>query len=417
MADVAAVLILLVVLGLVVRPPRPWPEVAWAGPAALLVVAVGLEPWRAAVDRVRELGPTLAFLAGILVVGECARAAGLFDRARRPLDGAARRGPGALLSAVVGSTVAVTTVLSLDATAVLFTPVVARAVRDRPDRDRSLLATVLLANGASTLLPIANLTNLLVVQRVAISFPAFAARMALPTVVATLVIGATCWWRAGRTVDPTPTPADPPAVPAPTTGSAPLVVGAGLVVLLVGFVVASLAHVATAWVAVGGGLVGAAFVGRAGLTTGRRLARATSPAFLAFVAALAVVVDAGRRHGLGRLVTDRLPHGSGLGSLLVVALLAAVLANLVNNLPATLVLLPALAHRPSALLLAMLLGVNIGPNLTYTGSLATLLWRKVVRAEGVEPPTRTFLGTAWVATPLALAGSTVALWAGLRLWG
>jgi arsenical pump membrane protein len=97
--------------------------------------------------------------------------------------------------------------------------------------------------------------------------------------------------------------------------------------------------------------------------------------------------------------------------------LAAVLANVINNIPATLVLLPVLSVGPVGRLLALLVGVNVGPNLTYTGSLATLLWRRVARAEEVEPSRRVFFRLAVLATPLALVVSTVALWLALRLTG
>ena len=74
-----------------------------------------------------------------------------------------------------------------------------------------------------------------------------------------------------------------------------------------------------------------------------------------------------------------LPSGSGLPALLGIAALAAVLANVVNNLPATLVLVPLVATSGPAAVLAVLIGVNIGPNLTYVGSLSNLLWRRVLR--------------------------------------
>ena len=131
---------------------------------------------------------------------------------------------------------------------------------------------------------------------------------------------------------------------------------------------------------------------------------------------LAVVVDTARRHGLDNVV-DHLPAGHGLGALLGVAVLAAILSNVVNNLPATLILLPALSGRATGVVLAMLLGVNIGPNLTYSGSLATLLWRKVVRTERVEPSLGTFYRTSAIATPVSLVGAVLALWLALRLIG
>ena len=71
-----------------------------------------------------------------------------------------------------------------------------------------------------------------------------------------------------------------------------------------------------------------------------------------------------------------LPAGDSLGALLLVAAVSAVAANLLNNLPATLILVPVAAMSGAAPVLAVLIGVNVGPNLTYAGSLATLLWRR-----------------------------------------
>jgi arsenical pump membrane protein len=97
--------------------------------------------------------------------------------------------------------------------------------------------------------------------------------------------------------------------------------------------------------------------------------------------------------------------------------LVALLANLVNNVPATLVLASVVPAGATGRLLAMLLGVNVGPNLTYTGSLATPLWRRVVRAAGLEPSRGAFFQFAVIATPVALVVSTVMLWLTLRVTG
>jgi arsenical pump membrane protein len=95
------------------------------------------------------------------------------------------------------------------------------------------------------------------------------------------------------------------------------------------------------------------------------------------------------------------------------AFLAAGIANVVNNLPATLALVPLLADRP-ALMLAMLLGVNIGPNLSYAGSLATLLWRRLLPVRH-RPRVTVFHGLGLMATPLILAGAAALLWASLQV--
>jgi arsenical pump membrane protein len=142
----------------------------------------------------------------------------------------------------------------------------------------------------------------------------------------------------------------------------------------------------------------------------------TNPLFLVFVAALGVVVDAATNHGLQEDLSTLLPTGTSLLSLLALAVIAAVLANLINNLPATLVLLAALGGTPAAgAVLAILIGVNVGPNLTYTGSLATLLWRRVLHAKGHRPSLGRFTVLGLLTVPGCLLLGTVALWAGLML--
>ncbi len=190
-----------------------------------------------------------------------------------------------------------------------------------------------------------------------------------------------------------------------------------LVLVFVMFFVVSQLGGEPAWVAAGGAavLAGAAIVVRR--DTPRAVLASASPWFVVFVAALAVVVQAAVQHGLGSTARDLMPDGAGLGALLVIAVVAALLANVLNNIPATLLLLPVVAVGPVGRLLALLVGVNVGPNLTYTGSLATLLWRRVAHAEGVEPSRYAFFRLAVLATPLALVLATLALWLTLRVTG
>jgi arsenical pump membrane protein len=98
-----------------------------------------------------------------------------------------------------------------------------------------------------------------------------------------------------------------------------------------------------------------------------------------------------------------------------VAAISAVAANLLNNLPATLIVVPVAATSGAGAVLAMLVGVNIGPNLTYVGSLATLLWRRIVHAHDQETDMGEFTRLGLSTVPLALVASTVALWLGLRV--
>jgi len=187
-----------------------------------------------------------------------------------------------------------------------------------------------------------------------------------------------------------------------------------LALTLVGFVVASVAAVEPVWAALGGVL---ALAGRAlsqRHVTVRELACAAGLPFCLFVLALGVVVAAVVSHGLGAALAYLLPSGSGLPALLAVAGIAALLANLINNLPAVLALLPLLAPAGPGPVLAGLIGVNLGPNLTYVGSLATMLWRRILRAHDSDPALREYTRLGLITVPTTLLGATVALWAVLR---
>ena len=131
--------------------------------------------------------------------------------------------------------------------------------------------------------------------------------------------------------------------------------------------------------------------------------------------ALAIVVDGVTRHGLGSALSRLLPAGTALPALLGVAAVAAVLANLVNNLPATLALLPLVAGSPAAVL-AVLVGVNLGPNATYPGSLATLLWRRLLPGHA-KPRAGEFHLLGLLTVPVLVVAATVALWLGLTVIG
>ena len=120
------------------------------------------------------------------------------------------------------------------------------------------------------------------------------------------------------------------------------------------------------------------------------------------------------RGGFGRLVDRLAPQHPDLLGLLAMAVLAAVLANLLNNLPATLMLLPLTAHSPG-LVLAVLLGANVGPNLTYAGSLATLLWRQILHRRGEPPVIGEFSRLGALTVPACLVVGVAGLWLSLRI--
>jgi arsenical pump membrane protein len=293
---------------------------------------------------------------------------------------------------------------------VLLTPVVhdtAARLRVRPKPP--VYACTHLANSASLLLPVSNLTNLLAFAVAGVTLVRFGVLMALPWLAAIAVEYVVFRWFFAADL----------AVPGrPARGPVPRLPRFALITVtatLAGFVVTSLAGLNPAWAAAGGACL-LAVRGLARRTeTPAGLARAVSVPFLLFVLGLGVVVAAVVHGGLGTAIAQLIPAGAALPALLAIAGLAAVLANLVNNLPAILVLLSVLGPAGPGPVLAALIGVNIGPNLSYAGSLATLLWRRLLadRDHDVELAEFTRLGLLTVPAGVALA--TVALWAGLRV--
>jgi arsenical pump membrane protein len=190
----------------------------------------------------------------------------------------------------------------------------------------------------------------------------------------------------------------------------PRVALAVLALTLLGFALSSPLGVAPGWVAAAGAaaITAPALARRA--TTPAALVRATEPGFLVFVLGLGVIVAAASVNGLGSAVAAIVPTGGSLPDLLAIAGLSAVLANVVNNLPATLMLVPVAATAGPAAVLAALIGVNVGPNLTYAGSLATLLWRRVLRAEDTDVEMSEFLRLGALTVPAGLVAATVLLW-------
>jgi arsenical pump membrane protein len=411
-AAAEAIAVALLALSLVIAVLRPfgWSEAFGAVPAAAVLVATGIVPFSAALASVERFGPTVGFLAAILVFGHLCAEAGVFDYlgllAARASGGAPRR----LLGIVVVLAAAVTAVLTLDATVVLLTPVVLTTVRRLrvPVRPHAYACTRL-ANSGSLLLPVSNLTNLLAFGASGLSFGRFAALMTLPWVGAVAAEWTALRAFFSRDLAAPPQPSPQPALRAPAYALAVLAI------TVAGFVVTSGVHVAPAWAAVGGCLLLLVPRVRRRDVSPVRLLRETSPGFCVFVLALAVVVDGVTRHGLGRALRSLVPSTASLGALLITALLAAGLANLVNNLPATLALVPIVAGNP-AVLLAVLVGVNVGPNATYPGSLATLLWRRMLPADA-EPDARVFHAFGLLTVPVLLVITTTLLWVATRVVG
>ncbi|WP_166654728.1 SLC13 family permease [Mycobacterium sp. BK086] len=409
---IVALVALAVVLVFAIARPGGWSEAWVAVPAAAVVVAVGAVSTSDALAEMDRMLPVVGFLAAVLVLAKLCDDEGLFHAAGTWMARGSSGKPKRLLGQVFLIAAATTAILSLDATVVLLTPVVLATVRAmRVPARPHLYATAHLSNSASLLLPVSNLTNLLAFSAAGLSFTRFSALMAAPWVAAVAVEYFLLRLVFRRDL------ADVPAESPPPPAEKPVFVLVVLGLTLVGFAVTSFAGLSPAWAALAGAVVlGVRSLAQRRSTIGGVVHSAQIP-FLLFVLALAVVVKAVMVNGLDHAAADVLPTGGGLAALLGIAAVAALLSNVVNNLPAVLVLLPLVAGGGPAAVLAVLIGVNIGPNLTYAGSLANLLWRRVLHQEGESTSAREFTWLGALTVPACLVVAVVALWAGVELIG
>jgi arsenical pump membrane protein len=417
-AEVCSVVLLVAVLAWAVIRPLGWPEALVVVPAAAIVLGIGAISLADVRAELAKLAPVVGFLAAVLVLAQLCAAEGLFVWCGAWMARAAKGRPDRLLVAVFAVASLVTAVFSLDATVVLLTPVVFATatrlgVRARPH----VYACTHLSNTGSLLLPVSNLTNLLAFSASGLSFVRFVGQMALPWTLA--IATEYIVFRRFFTADLHTTAAAAPAVG--ERSAPPGFAIATVATTLAGFVGASAAGINPAWAAAAGALVLAVRAGwRKRTTWSGTVAAIISAAdlpFLLFVLALGVVVRAVIDNGLDDALGRWIPHSTGLAALLVLAGIAAVLANVINNLPAVLVLLPLTAAAGPAAVLAVLIGVNIGPNLTYTGSLATVLWRRIIHQHNHTTGLAEFTLLGVLTAPAALIAAVMALWASLHALG
>jgi arsenical pump membrane protein len=328
-------------------------------------------------DLATRVGPVLIFLVAITVVAEIADAAGVFDVAGH---WAARAGHGRtwlLWLLIVGLSCLSTIVLSLDTTAVLLTPVVIAVARQlRLDPLPFAMTTVWLANTASVLLPVSNLTNLLALHQFStlglgpMGYVSLAVRPAVAAIAATVVVLAMIHLRElrGRY-----RPEAPPAAHDRT------------LLMVAAFVCVALgpAFVSGITPAIPASVAALVLVGTV-LVRNRPLLRDVKIPWLIVlgVSGLFVVVDIALGHGLRDLLASWVGTGTGTADLLRVSAVGAGSANGVDNLPAYLALESVTDSDPRRLM-ALVIGVNTGPLVTIWASLATILWRERCRRAGI----------------------------------
>lgn len=369
-----------------------------------ICVGTGLLPTSDAGDIMRRIWPILLFLATVLVLAELTAAAGLFNVIAARLARAAGGRFAALFGLCVVFASVTTITLNLDTTAVLLTPVMlALAVSlDVPPLPLAM-TTTWLANTASLLLPVSNLTNLLAANRVALAPVEFASRMWLAQVgsiaATSLFLWLFYWNRRRRGADQY---VPPPPFRAPDTVllRVAAVACASFIGALLGGVPLQVASAIAMVVLL------AAFVIRRRCELRWSLIPWRLPVF---VTGLFLVMQTISLHLLNPVLSALIGTSSGADGTFRAAAVGAGLSNIVNNLPAYLsgeAVVPLANHTQ---LLGLLIGTNIGPIITPWASLATLLCYERCRSAGVRVPLRTFMLTGAGLAVTGIAVSAAAL--------
>jgi arsenical pump membrane protein len=396
--------------GVIARPFR-WPEAIWAGAGAALLLAFGLVPLDAAMGAVGKGTDVYLFLIGMMLLSETARERGLFDWIAAAAAHRAAGSPMRLFALVYAAGIVTTTFLSNDATAVVLTPAVYAAARKARAQPLPLLfACALVANAASFVLPISNPANLVLYGGRMPPLGQWFASFALPSLAA-IAITFVMLRRVERAR----------LSGACATDIVRQSLGAGGRLALAGIAAtAMLLLVVSAFdrpLGLPTALAGIATTLIVCLRTRHSpvaLARQVSWSVLPLVAGLFVLVEALDRTGVIAWVAEGLRAAAGepLAGAAWSGTILAIASNLMNNLPAGLVASTAVAQAqpPRLIVDALLIGVDLGPNLSITGSLATILWLQAIRREGEDVGFWMFLRVgAWTMIPALAAAIGVRL--------
>lgn len=420
MSGLFAGLVFAATLALVLTRPRGIGEAWWAAAGGGAVLVAGLVSLSQFGDILRTTQDALIFLVGLMALSAVAERAGFFEwvasRAARAGGGSVPR----LYAFVFVAGTLVTAFLSLDSTAIVLTPVVYVMVsRLRLSPLPFMFACTYTANTASLFLPVSNLTNLLVYNTLGLGFLRFALVMLVPALLAVATNAAVFFWLFRGELSGAYE--HKPASFVPENPAFFRLAAAGMAAVLAGFFVAPALGVPIGLVALIGGAVLVAVARWRGWVGLREVAGSVSWGLIVLVVGLFVVVRAVENAGLAGALHEAYAAagpGEGLLPILAVAAGTALGANLINNVPMTVASLGALseAHHP-ALAYASLLGIDIGPNLTVVGSLATLIWLSIVRRRGMEITSREYLRVGLVSAPVILVASAVGLWVSFGLFG
>ena len=394
-------------LGVLVRPFR-WPEAVWAAAGAIVLIVFGLLPVASAWHAVGKGLDVYLFLIGMMLLSETARREGLFDWVAAYAVNQAKGSPKRLFLLVYGVGVVITAFLSNDAAAVVLTPAVfAAAKKAKAEPLPYLFICAFIANAASFILPISNPANLVLYGDHTPPLGRWMASFALPSMLSVLATYVVLRWsQRAELTDPCESDVEQPG----------LSVGGWTALAGIGVTAVALLAVSALNLQLGAptcllGVMTTAIVLMIKRAAPWPVVRSVSWSVLPLVAGLFVLVEALDKTGLVAALAGLL-RTSPLSTVSLAGLSSAILAvasNLINNLPAGLIASTTIAqaHPPQTVTDALLIGVDLGPNLSITGSLATILWLTAIRREGETVGFWRFLRVGALVAPPALVLAVV----------
>jgi arsenical pump membrane protein len=390
--------------------PKNWPEAVWACLGAALMVVCGFLPWKQAGGAIFKGTDVYLFLTGMMLLAELARKEGVFDWLASLAVAAAEGSKARLFVLVYFVGIAVTVFLSNDATAVVLTPAVYAAVQKaRTKALPYLFICAFIANAASFVLPISNPANLVVYGKTLPPLMTWLRIFLLPSICSIFATYAVLRFFVRKDIEGTLEEDNKPAILSKQGHFAAWGIVATGIVLIGASAFAFDLGLPTCILA----MIAVLMVTRAKSQFLSEIARGVSWSVLPLVAGLFVLVEAVNRAGalsdVGRCLrwcaaSPRLgPFMASFG--------IAALSNLINNLPSGLLAGGALqaSHVSAHIRDAVLIGVDLGPNLSVTGSLATVLWLIALRREGEQISSWRFLKIGLLVMPPALLLATLAV--------
>jgi arsenical pump membrane protein len=410
-ANVIIWIVALASIACILIRPRDIAEAWWACGGALILVLTMLIPLPLAESAVLKGLDVYLFLAGMMILSELAREEGVFDWIAEIAAAHASGSPRRLFFLIYLAGTVVTAFLSNDATAVVMTPAVLAIVRRlKVEPVPHLLACALIANAASFLLPISNPANLVIFAAHMPPLLNWLEMFLAPSIAAIITTFAALRFVARKSLDGDITE-HLSRTQLSTEGRLAL---GGLILAAVALTSASALGWPLGAPTCVAALLATALVSVRNRMIALRVVKGVSWSVLPLVAGLFVLVEGLQKAGMLQLAVYGLHTAGSLGDLrgnIATAFGVGLLSNCMNNLPIGLIsgtgLNMATAH--TNLAQAVLIGVDLGPNLSVTGSLATILWLIALRRENVKITGWQFFTVGIVVMPVALFASILAL--------